>query len=78
MTTLHMNWATPETPNLIEDAIAEHGAMTVLIAAIRRLLRARFMRRARPPDIATLDARMRRDIGLMPDIDRPTVSWRLM
>jgi hypothetical protein len=49
----------------IDAAIAAHGAWRVLFAAVVALLRGR-MRKARPPDTAVLNDRLRADIGLNP------------
>lgn len=54
------------TPNRsIERLIARYGAMPVLWATIRALLKPR-KRRPRPPDPAHLSPHWRRDIGLPP------------
>ena len=56
-------------PDLIRDAIDAHGAARVLLRAAAALLRPR----ARPPDrrrgpqVAPMNAHIRRDIGLPPD-----------
>ena len=74
MTIVYMNGPAAPHRSLIEDAISQHGAMRVLLAAARALFRVRQLRRARPPDVSTLSPRMRRDIGLLPDVDVP--DWR--
>lgn len=71
MTAFLMTGAHAPTRPLIDAAIAKHGAMHVMLAAIRALLRVQRQRRARPPDITQLDARLRKDVGLLPDLDRP-------
>ena len=81
MTAVLMNRGTAPRRTLIEDAIAEHGAMRVLISAGRALFRTRRLRRERPPDIRFLTTRMRRDIGLLPELDAPeqrpiVTDWR--
>ena len=50
------------TPDLIEDAIARHGAPRVLLAAALAMLRPR----PRPPDVDALPPHLRRDMGLPP------------
>ncbi len=52
----------PPSRDLIDAAIATHGASRVLRAALRALLH----RPARPPDASRLPAHLRRDIGLPP------------
>ena len=75
MTLTQLNGAHAPTRPLIDDVIAQYGAMRVLLSAARALLRFNGHRRARPPDISQLDARMRRDVGLLPEIDLP--EWRI-
>lgn len=69
MTTLSIYGATVPTRTSIHDTIAEHGALRVLFSALRAMLVVRRFRRERPPDVSKLDARMRRDIGLLPELD---------
>lgn len=76
MTVLEMNRGSVPAKTLIDDAIAQYGAIRVLLTAVRALLRARRLRRERPPDVNRLDSRMRRDIGLLPDVDR--TDWRFL
>ena len=52
-----------------KDALAKRGAMSSLSELVRQLLRVRRIRRERPPDVSTLSTRMRRDVGLLPDVD---------
>ncbi len=73
MTALRLN-DTEGRRALIDDAIAQNGAMRVLIAAIRAVFRDRRGRRARPPDAHSLNAHMRRDIGLYPEPE--SVDWQ--
>ena len=72
MTTLYLTQVEnrPATA-LIDAAIAEHGAMRVLLHAGLKAFRIRRLRRERPPDVSLLDARLRRDIGLLPELDLP-------
>lgn len=71
MTVIEMTRTHTSVRNLIDEAIAEHGAMRVLLSALKAVIRDRALRRERPPDVRRLDTRMRRDIGLLPDFDRP-------
>lgn len=56
---------------LTKDVVAKRSAMNGLLSIVRVLLRARRLKRARPPDVTQLDARMRRDIGLRTEYDVP-------
>lgn len=49
----------------VETLIERFGAMAVLWATVRALLRPR-RRRPRPPDLYLLSPHMRRDLGLPP------------
>ncbi|MGR3541304.1 MAG: hypothetical protein ACU0BS_07735 [Hasllibacter sp.] len=51
----------------IEALIARHGALPVLRAALGALLRPR----PRPPEVGTLPAHLRRDLGLGEGRPRP-------
>ena len=59
---------------LIDAAIETHGAARVLLAAAVALLRPK----ARPPDVMSLNAHLRRDIGLPPDAGALTRGPRPM
>ncbi|WGH79269.1 hypothetical protein [Jannaschia ovalis] len=61
MNALRLTRARPPR-DLIDSAIAVHGARRVLLAAAAALLRPR----PRPPDASTLPDHLRRDIGLDP------------
>ncbi|MCK0169352.1 hypothetical protein MWU52_17495 [Jannaschia sp. S6380] len=63
MTALRITSPRPSR-DLIDHAIARHGAGRVLLAALLALLRPK----ARPPDAASLPDHLRRDVGL-PDIE---------
>lgn len=56
---------------MTKDVIAKRGAMSVVLDLLHSLLEIRRFRRERPPDVASLDARLRRDIGLLTEVDRP-------
>ena len=83
MNAVHLSGAHAPTRSLIDAALAEHGAMRVLLSATRALLRTRHLRRERPPDVGLLTSRMRRDIGLLPEFDAPeqrpiVTDWRYL
>lgn len=71
MTVLPFPGPTDRKPVLTKDVIAKRGAMTAVLDILRNMLEARHFRRERPPDVASLDARMRRDIGLRTETDLP-------
>lgn len=50
----------------LRELLAELGARRVMAAALAAMIAPRWMHRARPPDVAMLDDRLRRDIGLSP------------
>lgn len=76
MTTVPMTGPKAHDTQLIHAAILRHGAMRVLLAALHAMVKVRPVRREHPPDVSLLDARMRQDIGLLPQIDR--MDHRLM
>jgi hypothetical protein len=56
---------------LIEDAIAENGAIEVLKAAALAVIRGTKRPKSRPPDAAGLSGYIRRDIGLPAEPEAP-------
>ena len=60
----------PDAATLIAEAIARHGRLRVLAAAIRAVLPWPPMRPP-PLSIDMLDARLRKDVGLAPRLERP-------
>ncbi|MBC9247857.1 hypothetical protein H4P12_14345 [Paracoccus sp. 11-3] len=61
--------AIPLRPKM-ENLLARHGTMPVIWALARALLKPP-RRRARPPDVAELNAHLRRDIGLPAKMHQP-------
>ena len=76
MTSLRLS-ETDQAKALIESAIAENGAMRVLLAAAKAVLRERPERRTRPPDTMRLPEHLRKDVGLYPLAQAPReYIWR--
>ena len=61
---------TQSTPNLIDAAIAEYGALRVLFQTLITVI---IFTKPRPLSVDELDNRLRQDIGLPPKIPEPNV-----
>ncbi len=72
MNAIRVNGVNAPYQTHLDDMVRTYGAVHVLSAVARTTVRNILTRREKPPDVESLNNRMRRDIGLNPEIDVPT------
>ena len=77
MTALRLYGVNSQAQSHLEEIIRTYGAIRVLSAIARATVRNARFRREKPPDVSSLNARLRRDIGLNPEPDAPEY-WDLL